>query len=307
MIIIVYMTSQESLTMLKWTATGFTMLQILVLTITTTLYLVAPGGWDILGSATTPEMRFLYIAIFILCLIATMNYLIVLFLYIRKLQKSSDTLVGDDHAKRRRNNKNSNTLRISNPLPSPLSASSSYRDHPSSNYAPLSTGTQRQSLMTPESPGIYESLDTSQQHQQLQLQLQHHHQNQIYFPSNNSSVYGSKIQNYSDGIYGPGGGGSITSRGGTRHYPYPHQRYQQPLMVREERHQQDWPVQQNASSAPVLRYNAELNRVHVYGPVRHDHHSNAAAAEPLLQQQQQQQSWPHYHHHHHHQHSQQSN
>jgi hypothetical protein len=319
---------QESLTLLKWSAAGFTMLQLLVLTVLTTLYLVAPGGWDVLGSSTTPEHRFLYIAIFILSFIATFNYLVLLFLYINKLGKaqSRPSPSSADHSKRRKNNKNRDTLRISHPIPqtSPI-GSTSYSTTP----------TQRSTLLAnnPESPGIYESLDHNNPQIALPLHQQQQQQQQIYYPG--SSIYGgSKIYNnqhqqqiYADGIYGSGGGGSIISRGGTsssmRSYPFPHQRYQQPLirerqLLVEQAVEEDWPHNHNianaSSSSPSgMHYNKEQSRVvHLYGPSRPNSQQLQLQQlpvdhEPLLQQQQQPINWPsshyqhHQHHHHHHQ------
>jgi hypothetical protein len=105
-----------------------------------------------------------------------------------------------------------------------------------------------------------------------------------------------------------------------RSYPFPHQRYQQPLirerqLLVEQAVEEDWPNNHNiahaSSSSPSgMHYNKEQSRVvHLYGPSRPNSQQLQLQPlpvdhEPLLQQQQQPINWPssHYQHHQHHHH-----
>lgn len=183
---------QQSVSILKWSSTGFTVLQVLLFTLVLVLYIIAPEGWSFLPflEPDTPTMQILAIVMYFCCLIATLNYVLVLILYTRKLWsvKRAGTSSSGCRGGVGRSSSLTN-MQISHPIPHhqtalvPVTATNStlntttgssssntpsyypsriQRGNNGRNSGPmLHNHNHHHHHQGPESPGIYESLDAA--------------------------------------------------------------------------------------------------------------------------------------------------
>lgn len=231
---------QRSLTLLKWSATGFTTLQVLVFTVILILYFVSPeGDWSYSQSDQVPlDKQIMRISIYFLSLIATANYIIVLILYIRKLWKPKPGHKSETSGLPATSD--SNTVpQISSPIPQPMTHY--YRrglqneGYPAMPYRrPQNQPSTPRYMQKQQNPGVYESvLDSpTSRRDSLNSQCQPFYPANFYSTSMSRGVPGSTSPNNLnanniDAIYNQ----SQISTTSFMHprYPYPHERYRFPL------------------------------------------------------------------------------
>lgn len=233
--------TQRSLTLLKWAATGFTTLQVLVFTVIIILYFVSPDGeWSYSQSDLVPlDKQIIRISTYFLSLVATANYIILLILYIRKLWKPKPGHKSDATGIPLSSNVNNTVPQISSPIPQPMTHYYR-RGLQNEGYPPMPYRRPHNQPSTPRymqkqhNPGVYESVLDSPTSRRDSMNSQC----QPFYPANFYSSSMTRVvppstspnnlnSNNIDAIYNQSQV-STTSFTNAR-YPYPHERYRFPL------------------------------------------------------------------------------
>ncbi|CAL8100098.1 unnamed protein product [Orchesella dallaii] len=229
---------KRSLTLLKWSATGFTTLQVLVFTVILILYFVSPDGeWSYSQAEKLPlEKLIMRISIYFLSLVATTNYIIVLILYIRKLWKPKpghkpDTGIGT-------NSVNNVTPQISSPISQPLThyyrrqlQNDGYPAMPYRRQQPQQPTTPRY-IQKQHNPAVYESvLDSpTSRRDSLNSQCQPFYPANFYSASMTRGVPPSgSPSNMNANIEAIYNQSQASTTSFMHRYPYPHERHRFPL------------------------------------------------------------------------------
>lgn len=229
---------KRSLTLLKWAATGFTTLQVLVFTVILILYFVSPDGdWSYSQSDQVPlDKQIIRISTYFLSLVATANYIVILILYIRKLWKPKPGHKPVDPISRATHSVANTVPQISSPIPQPMTHYYR-RGLQSEGYAMPYRRPQHQPstprYMQKHNAGMYECVldSTTSRRDSLNSQCQPFYPANFYSASMTRGVPPSTSPNHMnvnniDAIYNQS---QVSTTSFMSRYPYPHERYRFPL------------------------------------------------------------------------------